>query len=161
MSTRARMRRELIRKQATGLATLSCFERQRNRLAWPHRRRGLASDGVRYADARNSVGQRFLYETKVRMVWGSFLIAAAALTTATRNGYNAQGVNLTSWLLCTNQYYSVRTHPLLRYPTPPRDRPHYCAIYRFPLTPRDCNIYHTILAVAMSCKGQLATLSLF
>jgi len=31
------------------------------------------------------------------MVWGSFLIAiaAAALKTPTRNGYNAQGVNLT------------------------------------------------------------------
>jgi len=29
------------------------------------------------------------------MVWGSFLIAAAALKTRTRNGYNAQGVNLT------------------------------------------------------------------
>jgi len=36
------------------------------------------------------------YETKVRMVWGSFLIAiAAAEKTPTRNGYNAQGVNLT------------------------------------------------------------------
>jgi len=33
-------------------------------------------------------------ETKVRMVWGSFLIAAAALKTPTRNGYNAQGFNL-------------------------------------------------------------------
>jgi len=29
------------------------------------------------------------------MVWGSFLIAAAALKTPTRNGYTAQGVNLT------------------------------------------------------------------
>jgi len=44
------------------------------------------------------------YETKVRMVWGTFLIAAAALQTPTRNGYNVglthenynvQGVNLT------------------------------------------------------------------
>jgi len=37
------------------------------------------------------------YEIKVRMVWGSFCIAAAALAlkTPTRNGYNAQGVNLT------------------------------------------------------------------
>ena len=33
-------------------------------------------------------------ETKVRMVWGSFLIAAAALKSRTRNGYHAQGVNL-------------------------------------------------------------------
>jgi len=36
--------------------------------------------------------------TKVRIgrgyLWGSFLIAAAALKTPTRNGYNAQGVNL-------------------------------------------------------------------
>jgi len=29
------------------------------------------------------------------MVWGSFLLAAAALKTPTRNGYTAQGVNLT------------------------------------------------------------------
>jgi len=35
------------------------------------------------------------YETKVRIVWGSFLIAAAALETPRRNAYNAQGVNLT------------------------------------------------------------------
>jgi len=35
------------------------------------------------------------YETKVRMVWGSFLIAAAALKTPTRNGYKAQGAKLT------------------------------------------------------------------
>ena len=35
------------------------------------------------------------YKTKVRMVWGSFLIAAAVLKTPTRTGYNAQGVNFT------------------------------------------------------------------
>jgi len=29
------------------------------------------------------------------MIWGSFLIAAAALKTPTINGYNAQGGNLT------------------------------------------------------------------
>jgi len=34
------------------------------------------------------------YETKVRMRWGSFLISSAALKTPTRNGGNAQGVNL-------------------------------------------------------------------
>jgi len=70
---------------------------QRNRLAWPHRRRGLASDGVRYAGAQSSFGRQFQSATKlkVRMVWGSFLIAAAALKTPTRTGYNAQGVNLT------------------------------------------------------------------
>ena len=34
------------------------------------------------------------YETKVRMVWGSFIFAAAALITPTRNGYNAEGVKL-------------------------------------------------------------------
>jgi len=35
------------------------------------------------------------YETKVRMVWGSFLFAAAALKTPTINGCNVQGVHLT------------------------------------------------------------------
>ena len=32
-----------------------------------------------------------------------------------------------SGILCTNQYYSSRTHPLFRHPTP-QHRPHYCAI---------------------------------
>jgi len=48
------------------------------------------------------VGRRFRsvtkLTTKVRVgrgyLWGRFLIAAAALKTPTRNGYNAQGVNL-------------------------------------------------------------------
>jgi len=49
---------------------------QRNRLAWPHRRRGLASDGVRYAGARSSVGRRFRSATKLRLEWygGVFLL---------------------------------------------------------------------------------------
>jgi len=48
------------------------------------------------------VGRRFRsvtkLTTKVRIgrgyLWGSFLIVAAALKTPTRNGYDAQGVNL-------------------------------------------------------------------
>jgi len=47
-----------------------------------------------------------LLETKVRMVWGSFLVAAAALKTPTRNGSNAQGVNLTLYI-----YYKVCSRP--------------------------------------------------
>jgi len=51
---------------------------------------------------RAVVGRRFRsitkLTTKVRIgrgyLWGSFLIAAAALKTPTRSGYNAQGVNL-------------------------------------------------------------------
>jgi len=39
---------------------------QRNRLAWPHRRRGLASDAIRYAGAQSSVGRRFRSATKLR-----------------------------------------------------------------------------------------------
>jgi len=48
---------------------------QTNRLAWPHRRRGLASDGVRYAGARSSVGRRFRSVTKLRLEYygGVFL----------------------------------------------------------------------------------------
>jgi len=37
----------------------------------------------------------FVFVVKVRMVWGSFLIAAAALRTPARYGHNAHGVNLT------------------------------------------------------------------
>jgi len=38
-----------------------------DRPAWPHRRRGLDSDGVRYAGARSSVGRRFRSVTKLRL----------------------------------------------------------------------------------------------
>ena len=50
--------------------------RRRNRLAWTHRRRGLASDSVRYAGARSSVGRRFRSATKLRFEWygGDFLL---------------------------------------------------------------------------------------
>ena len=44
------------------------------------------------------------YKTRVRMVWGSFLIAAAALKTPTINWYTAQGVNL-------NFYVYLRYEP--------------------------------------------------
>ena len=92
----ARLSARVARCRPPGMAGAS------NRLAWPHRRRGLASDGVRYADVRSSVGRRFRSVTKLTKVrkggiWGSFLIAAAALKTPTRNGYNAQGANLTFW----------------------------------------------------------------
>jgi len=39
----------LITAAAVAIAALPVVVLQRNRLAWPHRRRGLASDGVRYA----------------------------------------------------------------------------------------------------------------
>jgi len=42
---------------------------QRNRLAWPHRRRKLASDGVRYADAQGSVGRKVRSVAKLRLEW--------------------------------------------------------------------------------------------
>ena len=49
------------------------------------------------------------------MVWESFFIAAAALKTPTRNGYNAQGVNLTFCLLQVYTDYRptprVNPHP--------------------------------------------------
>jgi len=63
-----------------------------NRLAWPHRRRELASGSVRYAvcgrtERRRPPGSKRC-ESKVRMVQESFLIAVAALKTPTRHGYN-------------------------------------------------------------------------
>jgi len=43
---------------------------QRNQLAWPHHLPSeLASDGVRFADARGSVGRRVRSMTKVRLKW--------------------------------------------------------------------------------------------
>ena len=49
-------------------ASVACTT-ERNRLAWPHRRRGLASDGVWYAGPRSSVGRRFRSVTKLRLEW--------------------------------------------------------------------------------------------
>jgi len=55
--------------------------------------------------------------------------------------------------MCTNQWYSLQTPPLFGHPTLPLYRTHYCAIYCFPSTPRDCNIYHTILWMTISVKA--------
>jgi len=59
-----RLRRRKGRTQSWHLQDI-----QRNRLKWPHRRQGLASDGVRYAGARSSVGRRFRSATKLRLEW--------------------------------------------------------------------------------------------
>ena len=70
------------------------------RVAAPSPRASLGRRMVcgRTEQRRPQVSKR--YETKVRMwVWGSFLIAAAALKTPTKNGCNAQGVNLTFFLI--------------------------------------------------------------
>jgi len=58
------------------------------RVAAPSPRASLGRRTVcgRTEQRRPPVSKR--YETKVRMVWGSFLIAAAALKTPTRNCYN-------------------------------------------------------------------------
>jgi len=65
---------------------------QPTRVAAPSPRASLGRRTVcgRTEQRRPPVSKR--YETKVRMgVWGSFLIAAAALKTPTRTGSNAQG----------------------------------------------------------------------
>jgi len=43
------------------------------------------------------------------MPWGSFPVAAAALKTPTRNGYNAQGGNLTICGIDYSQHFYRRT----------------------------------------------------
>jgi len=70
------------------------------------------------------VGRRFLsvtkLTTKVRIgrgyLWGSFLIAAAGLKTPTRNGYNAQGVNLNFYRVRVNTT-NKQPHERTPYPT--------------------------------------------
>jgi len=59
-----------------------------------------------------------------------------------------------SGVLCTNQYHSLRTHPLFRHPTPPIIAYTIAQSNAFLLTPRYCNVYNTILVMAISCKGQ-------
>jgi len=55
------------------------------------------------------------YETQVRMVWGSFLIAAAAPNTPTRNGSTSQGVNLTLTLKWSDIFTTREQSHALRY----------------------------------------------
>ena len=71
------------------------FSKKPTRVAAPSPRAslGLRTVCARTVQRRPPVSKH--YETKVNMVYGSFLLAAAALKTPTRNGYKAQGVNLT------------------------------------------------------------------
>jgi len=71
------------------------FLNKPTRVAAPSPRASLGRRTVcgRTEQRRPPISKR--YGNKVRMVWGSFIIAAAALKTPTRNGDNAQGVNLT------------------------------------------------------------------
>jgi len=52
------------------------------------------------------------------------------------------------------QYYYSQTLPSFGHPTRPRHRPRDCAIQCFPPTILYCNTCPTILATAISCKGQ-------
>ena len=57
---------------------------------------GLSSDGVRYAGARSGVGRRFRSFTKLRLdCIGEFSCCCSSAQNTHKNGYNAQGVNLT------------------------------------------------------------------
>ena len=108
------------------------------------------------------------YEIKVRMVWGSFLIAAAALKTPTRNGYNAQGVNLTfrsrnepslSLYKILFRFSALVWESFILLPPPPTCEAYstaillhdHCAVYAPPPTPP--SIHHTILVMAISRLG--------
>jgi len=79
------------------------------------------------------VGRRFRsltkLTTKVRIgrgyLWANFLIAAAALQTPTRNGYNAQGVNLKS----IDRLADREVLGLLTPSTPSEDMHTYISIY--------------------------------
>jgi len=81
--------------------------------------------------------------TKVRIgrgyLWGSFLIAAAALKTPTRNGYNPEGVNL-NFCVCKNPSSLFNPRPftwrtLLQY---------YCATMASPDPPFVCHTLYSI-----------------
>jgi len=82
--------------RGTAVPSSRASPKKPTRVAAPSPRASLGRCTVcgRTEQHRPPVSKR--YETKVRMVWGSFLVAAAALKTPTRNGYNAQGVNLTA-----------------------------------------------------------------
>ena len=58
--------------------------------------------------------------------------------------------------MCTNQYPSLQIPPLFGHPASLLNRTRYCERYCFPSTTLDCNIYHRIVCMAISCKGQTA-----
>jgi len=59
-----------------------------------------------------------------------------------------------SRLVCMNQSYSLQTPPLFGHPASLLHRTHFCAIYCLPSTTSYCNIYYTLLVMAISYKGQ-------
>jgi len=68
---------------------------QRNRLAWPHRRRELASEGLRYAGARSSVGRGVRIVAKLRLDrYGGVFLLLQERSKHPREMVNARGVNL-------------------------------------------------------------------
>jgi len=67
--TRLMLQTATHRRQQRSTQTDTNTSTQRNLLAWPHRRRGLASDGVRYAGARSGVGRRVRSVAKLRLEW--------------------------------------------------------------------------------------------
>ena len=71
------------------------FQRNRLRVAAPSPRASLGRRTVCGRTEQRRPTDLKRHETKVRMVWGSFLIAAAALKTPKTNGYYAQGVKRT------------------------------------------------------------------
>jgi len=94
-------RRKHLRKPTNKCVKDAFIWKKPTRVAAPSPRASLGRRTVcgRMEQHRPPVSKRC--ETKVGMVWGSFLIAAAALKTPTINGYNAQGVHLPfcTWLM--------------------------------------------------------------
>jgi len=165
---------------------------QRNRLAWPHRRRGLASDDVRYADARSRVGRRFRSATKLRLEWygGVFLLlllqqrskhpreivitskASTSLFTDLKGklgSAHSRGIRqatvrqLARGLACTRYCFTSKLYcgsPSFFYAPRHLQSLPYCMTIARPLRnirpPTDPSLYaihHTLLVMAISCKG--------
>jgi len=71
-----------------------------------------------------------------------------------RRGLAFTSYSFSSRPLYENQYYYSQAPPLFGHPTPPLHPPHYCTKQCSPPTILYCNACHTILVMAISCKGQ-------
>jgi len=90
---------------------------ERNRLAWPHRRRGLASKayGMRAHGAASATGFEALRKPRLELVWGSFRIAAAALKPPTRSGYITPKASTSLFGFFAFQVHTQPTHVVAGY----------------------------------------------
>jgi len=70
-----------------------------------------------------------------------------------RLSWPLQEIRFISRIVCTHQYYYLQTPPLCGHPTHPPLTPALLHTIQVPPNPLYCNVYNTLLVMAISCNG--------